>query len=98
MQRQVNTHLTVIVPAYNEAETLPDTVRSLRAQTLPPAEILVVDDGSTDRTGESAESLGVKVLRPPANTGSKAGAQMFALDHVRTELVMAIDADTTLAP
>jgi poly-beta-1,6-N-acetyl-D-glucosamine synthase len=98
MGTEVNTRLTVIVPAYNEAETLPDTVRSLRTQTLPPAEIIVVDDCSTDRTAECAESLGVTVLRPPENTGSKAGAQTFALDQVRTELVMAIDADTTLAP
>lgn len=90
--------LTVIVPAYNEAETVADTIGSLRDQTVPPAEILVVDDCSTDETGEIATALGVTVLRPPQNTGSKAGAQTFALDRVRTDLVMAIDADTTLAP
>jgi biofilm PGA synthesis N-glycosyltransferase PgaC len=38
------------------------------------------------------------VIRPPSNTGSKAGAQNFALDMVQTEFAMAIDADTTLAP
>ena len=38
------------------------------------------------------------VLRPPTNTGSKAGAQTFALPNVRSEFVMAMDADTTLAP
>lgn len=90
--------LTVIVPAYNEAETLADTLRSLVRQTLLPAEIVVVDDCSTDETAEVAESFGITVLRPPVNTGSKAGAQTFALDGVRTDLVMAVDADTTLAP
>jgi cellulose synthase/poly-beta-1,6-N-acetylglucosamine synthase-like glycosyltransferase len=90
--------LTVIVPAYNEAETLADTVRSLQRQTVSPDQILVVDDCSTDATAEVAQSLGVTVLRPPENTGSKAGAQSFALDRVDTELVMAVDADTTLAP
>jgi cellulose synthase/poly-beta-1,6-N-acetylglucosamine synthase-like glycosyltransferase len=90
--------LTVIVPAYNEAETLADTVRSLQGQTLPPARILVVDDCSTDATAEVAGSLGVRVLRPRENTGSKAGAQSFALESIETELVMAVDADTTLAP
>jgi biofilm PGA synthesis N-glycosyltransferase PgaC len=90
--------LTVIVPAYNEAETLADTVRSLQGQTLSPAQILVVDDCSTDATAEVAESLGVRVVRPPENTGSKAGAQSFALERIDTELVMAVDADTTLAP
>src|SRR5918992_1095027 len=90
--------LTVIVPAYNEAETLGDTIRSLQEQTVVPAEILVVDDCSTDATAEVAAGFGVTVLRPPRNTGSKAGAQTFALEGVRTDMVMAIDADTTLAP
>jgi cellulose synthase/poly-beta-1,6-N-acetylglucosamine synthase-like glycosyltransferase len=90
--------LTVIVPAFNEAGTVADTIRSLQSQTAPPREILVVDDCSTDGTGGVASALGVTVLRPPENTGSKAGAQTFALDHVRSDLVMAIDADTTLAP
>jgi biofilm PGA synthesis N-glycosyltransferase PgaC len=90
--------LTVIVPAYNEAETLADTVCSLQRQTVSPDRILVVDDCSTDATAEVAESLGVAVLRPPENTGSKAGAQSFALDRVDTGLVLAVDADTTLAP
>jgi biofilm PGA synthesis N-glycosyltransferase PgaC len=86
------------VPAYNEAESVGDTIRSLHAQTAPVAEIIVVDDGSTDDTGRVARELGATVLRPPSNTGSKAGAQNFALGHVTTEFTMAIDADTTLAP
>jgi biofilm PGA synthesis N-glycosyltransferase PgaC len=56
----------------------------------------VVDDCSTDDTAMIASSLGVEVLTPPANTGSKAGAQTFALRHTDTEFVMAIDADTVL--
>ena len=90
--------LTVIVPAYNEAASVGDTVRSLLAQALPVAEIVVVDDCSTDGTGEVARASGATVLRPPANTGSKAGAQTFVLAHVGTEFTLAIDADTVLAP
>ncbi len=90
--------LTVIVPAYNEAEHVADTIRSLRSQTVPPQEIIVVDDCSTDGTGDVARRLGVTVLRPGANTGSKAAAQNLALPDVRTEFTMALDADTTLAP
>ncbi|MDQ3553877.1 MAG: glycosyltransferase family 2 protein [Chloroflexota bacterium] len=90
--------LTVIVPAYNEAASVGDTVRSLLSQSLPPDEIIVVDDRSTDGTGDVARALGVTVLTPPRNTGSKAGAQTFALPHVRTPFTMAIDADTILAP
>jgi biofilm PGA synthesis N-glycosyltransferase PgaC len=94
----VATPVTVIVPAYNEAASIADTIRSLQTQTVAPAEIIVVDDCSTDGTGHVAKLLGARVIRPPKNTGSKAGAQTFALQHVRTELVIAIDADTTLAP
>jgi biofilm PGA synthesis N-glycosyltransferase PgaC len=90
--------LTVIVPAYNEAESIAETLLSLREQTLPAEEIIVVDDCSTDGTTEVARACGATVLRPPHNTGSKAGAQNFALDLVRTEFTMAVDADTTLAP
>jgi poly-beta-1,6-N-acetyl-D-glucosamine synthase len=92
------TDVTVIVPAYNEAASLADTIRSLQAQTAEPNEIIVVDDGSTDGTGGLARMLGVTVVRPPTNTGSKAGAQTFALGHVRTPLCVAVDADTVLAP
>ncbi len=90
--------VTVLVPAFNEMGSLVETIESLQGQTVAPAEIVVIDDCSDDGTGEVAESLGVTVLRPPVNTGSKAGAQTFALPHVQTELVMAVDADTALAP
>jgi poly-beta-1,6-N-acetyl-D-glucosamine synthase len=89
--------LTAIIPAYNEAASITDTIRSLQASTLAPGTILVVDDCSTDGTGEVARAAGAVVVRPPRNTGSKAGAQTFALDFVRTPLVVAVDADTTLA-
>lgn len=90
--------LTVIIPAYNEAESIADTIRSLQEQTRIPDEIIVVDDCSSDGTGDVARNLGVTVVRPASNTGSKAGAQSFALPMVKTVFVMAIDADTTLAP
>lgn len=89
--------LTVIIPAFNEAASIADTIRSLRAQTVRPHEIIVVDDCSTDGTGDVARALGVRVVRAAANTGSKAGAQNFGLGLVRTPLTMALDADTVLA-
>jgi biofilm PGA synthesis N-glycosyltransferase PgaC len=90
--------VTIIVPAYNEAGSIADTIRSLQAQTRAVAEILVTDDGSTDDTAAIARACGARVVVPPTGTGSKAGAQNFALPFVRTPLVMAIDADTTVAP
>ena len=71
----VKNGLTIIVPAYNEAAAVGDTIHSLQNQTTPPEEIIVVDDCSSDGTGEIASALGVTVVCPPTNTGSKAGAQ-----------------------
>jgi len=88
----------VLVPAYDEADTITETVRSLLEQTVVPARVVVIDDCSSDDTADVARAAGAEVVRPPANTGSKAGAQMHALEGVETELVMAVDADTTLAP
>lgn len=89
--------LTIIIPAYNEEENIADTVRSLLAQTTPPKEIIVVNDCSTDDTEKIAKSLGITVLTPPQNTGTKAGAQNYALKLIKTKYTMAIDGDTTLA-
>lgn len=88
--------LTILVPAYNEEGMIADTVESLKSQTFPPDEIIVIDDCSTDRTYEFACQTGATVVRPPKNTGSKAGAQNYALQFVKTEFTMAVDADTTL--
>jgi biofilm PGA synthesis N-glycosyltransferase PgaC len=90
--------VTVIIPAYNESESIADTILALKAQTVAPYDIVVVDDCSTDDTGEVASRFGATVIRPPRNTGSKAGAQTFALAMVETPYVIAIDADTTLEP
>ena len=90
--------LTVLVPAYNEVQNISATLRSLQAQTVPLQEIIVIDDGSTDGTGDVARAFGVTVLRPPANTGSKGRALNCGADKVRTELTMTVDADTVLAP
>jgi cellulose synthase/poly-beta-1,6-N-acetylglucosamine synthase-like glycosyltransferase len=91
-------YVTAIIPAYNEAASIAATIRSLQAQTCPMSEIIVVDDCSTDDTGRIALEHGATLLRPPHNTGSKAGAQSYALSYVQTEFCIAIDADTEVSP
>jgi cellulose synthase/poly-beta-1,6-N-acetylglucosamine synthase-like glycosyltransferase len=93
--------LTIIVPAYNEADGLAKTLDSLLAQTRPAEHIIVVNDYSTDDTLKIAKSYkkrGVQVITPKQNLGSKAKAQNFALPYVKTDLVLPIDGDTTLDP
>ncbi len=90
--------VTVIIPAFNERDSIADTIRSLQDQSSPPARIIVIDDCSSDGTGDAARACGATVVRPPHNTGSKAGAQNFALELVQTRFTMAVDADTILAP
>ncbi|HTE57960.1 MAG TPA: glycosyltransferase family 2 protein [Verrucomicrobiae bacterium] len=95
------TTLTIIVPAYNEADGLAKTLDSLLAQTVPADRIIVVNDYSTDDTLKIATlyaKRGIEVLTPPQNLGSKAKAQNFVLPHVDTDLVLPIDGDTTLDP
>lgn len=89
--------LTVLVPAFNEAESVGATVRSLLRQTVRPARIVVIDDCSTNGTAEVACAAGSTVVQPERNTGSKAGALNVGLEFVETELTMALDADTVLA-
>ena len=62
----------VFIPAWNEAESLPAVLEELRAE-LPDADVLVVDDGSTDRTAEVARGLGAEVLSFGENRGLRAG-------------------------
>lgn len=49
-------YASIVVPAFNAAATLPETLRSLSAQSFGDFEIIVVDDGSTDATAEIAQA------------------------------------------
>jgi glycosyltransferase involved in cell wall biosynthesis len=62
----------VFIPAWNEEHNLPDVLDELRAE-LPGADVLVVDDGSTDRTAEVAAEHGAEVLSFGVNRGLRAG-------------------------
>jgi glycosyltransferase involved in cell wall biosynthesis len=73
----------VFIPAWNEEENLPAVLEELRAE-LPGAEVLVVDDGSTDRTAEVAKEHGAEVLSFGENRGLRAGIAAgygYAAEH-----------------
>ncbi len=63
-----------IVPAHNEEEAIGSTIGSIQ-RWAPDFDVLVIDDGSTDRTGEVAAGAGAKVLRLPFNLGIGGGMQ-----------------------
>jgi len=91
----VDDPVSVIVPAYNEQDTIAATVRTLAASTHPTVEIIVVDDQSTDGTATIVEALGienVRVARVPA--GGKATALNTGVALARHDLIVMIDADT----
>jgi glycosyltransferase involved in cell wall biosynthesis len=67
--------ISVIIPAYNRADLLAATLRSLLHQTLPADEIIVVDDGSTDHTAAVAESFGAPVRVIKQDNAGPAGAR-----------------------
>lgn len=96
--RSFSPGVTAIIPAFNEAATIVETVRSLQSQTRPPDHIIVVDDCSTDGTGGLARACGATVVSPARNTGAKGGALNFAIGLVETEFTLVVDADTTVAP
>ena len=91
--------VAAIVPAFNEAKHIAATLEALLRQTYTLGQIIVVDDCSSDNTGDIARTFpGVTVLRTPQNKGTKSQAQNYALDEVTCELFVTIDADTILAP
>jgi glycosyltransferase involved in cell wall biosynthesis len=68
MHHEATRRLLVIIPAWNEQETIAAVVAEIRA-TIPDADVLVVNDGSTDRTSVIARSVGATVLDLPVNLG-----------------------------
>lgn len=91
------TTITVMVPAYNEAVDIANTIEGLLNQSRVPDQILVLDDCSTDGTGDIASRYPVEVRRPESNCGSKAIAQNFGLEFVTGTLVLPVDGDTVLS-
>ena len=93
--------VSVVIPTYDGAHYLEQTIGSVRAQTYPHLEVLVVDDGSTDGTpanavaGHAADPR-VRLLRQP-NAGT-AAARNFGVAHARGEFVALLDHDDLWEP
>lgn len=91
--------VSVIIPAYNESKRLRPLIESLNKQNQPPLEILVVDDHSTDGTGQLANSLGCRVIladRVEPGWVGKSRACWSGAKKARGSVLVFLDADTRL--
>ncbi|WP_027184631.1 glycosyltransferase [Desulfovibrio inopinatus] len=90
--------LSVVIPAYNAAATLPDLLEALAKQTVPASdfEVLIVDDGSTDATAEIAHRAGVRVISQQ-NQGP-ASARNHGAREAHGKIVVFTDSDCAPDP
>lgn len=88
--------LSVVIPAYNEAVGI-RTVLARVCADYPDAEIIVVDDGSTDGTGDQLQGLPVRVLRHPYNIGNGASVKT-GIRKAHGDFVLLLDADGQHSP
>lgn len=98
---QVHPAVSVIIPARNEEHNLPRLLASIRDQETQPDEVIVVDDGSTDRTAELARQSGARVVAPgplPQGWRGKAWACQQGTQAARGDVLLFLDADTYFLP
>jgi len=95
--------VSIVTPAYNAADTLPETARSVFAQTHTDWEWIIVDDGSTDATLALTRDMAqqdsrVRVVALPANTGLPAAVRNRGLSEARGIYIALLDADDAWLP
>lgn len=93
--------VSVIIPARNEEHNLPALLSSLETQSVRPREVLVVDDGSTDRTAEAARRHGATVIASeplPEGWRGKTWACHQGAQAATSRLLLFVDADTWFEP
>ena len=102
-KRQTFPKVSIIVPAFNEEQSIEHCIESLLCIDYPNLEIVFVDDGSSDRTLEivvraSSRHLRVPIVALTKPNGGKASALNFGLVHASGELVLCVDSDSRLHP
>lgn len=93
--------VAVVVPARDEAASIGALLESLATQTRPAAEVVVVDDGSTDETAAIAAAAGARVVpagEPPEGWAGKPWAQAVGVRSTTAPMLVLLDADVTLEP
>ncbi len=86
-----NSKISIIIPAYNEAQTIGSIVSRI-LELYPEFEVLVVNDGSTDDTGVIARDAGAHVYRHPYNVGNGAAIKS-GIRSASGEILVFMDGD-----
>lgn len=84
--------ISIVIPVFNEAENLARVLENIRDLALPRTEIVVVDDGSSDGSGDVAESAGASVVRHPYNIGNGAAVKS-GIRAARGRVIVLMDGD-----
>jgi glycosyltransferase involved in cell wall biosynthesis len=92
------TAYSAIIPAFNTEAYIGDAIQSIRAQSIPPREIIVVDDGSTDRTVDVVRSAGSDIRLIRQENGGSGAAMTAAIQAVATGLIAGLDSDDIWLP
>jgi len=96
--RTIMPPVSVIIPAWNAERYLGETIESALGQTAPPAEIIVVDDGSTDRTAAIARSYPSPVTVISERVGGPGAARNLGVSRSRGDWLAFLDADDVWLP
>ena len=99
-------NISVIIPTYNRAHLIKDSVSSVLSQTLKPAETIVIDDGSTDGTWPILKNLGFSVSDNKKNTlryiykenGGVSSARNVGIELASSEYIALLDSDDQWKP
>jgi glycosyltransferase involved in cell wall biosynthesis len=90
--------ISAIIPTYNRAWYVAEAINSVLNQTLPPHEVIVVDDGSVDSTREVLKSFGSRIHVIRKSNGGKSSALNVGLAHARGEFIWIFDDDDVALP
>jgi len=97
-RQESSLRFSVIVPVYNGGLAFEACLESLKVARPAPAEIIVVDDGSTDGSADRARRAGLKVLSTPKGRSGPATARNLGAQEATGDILFFVDADCSLAP
>jgi glycosyltransferase involved in cell wall biosynthesis len=100
----MHSSVSVVIPAYNTSRFIRETLGSVFAQTRLPAEVIVVDDASTDGTSAIVEAMAaaapspLRLIRLPKNTGGPAIPLNVGIEAAKCDLIALLDHDDLMLP